>query len=173
MTAESALIVPVPEAEAVVGAWRDRFDPSAPTGIPAHVTILYPFLPPSRLDPEVLDELRDIFGSSPAFDGAVTSFAQFPGVLYLEPEPPELFVRLTAAVATRWPETPPYEGAFAEVIPHLTVARTDDRDSLEVIRASVGPQLPIDIRVREIWLLTSDGERWQRRYRFSLGEPIR
>ncbi|HEX9447459.1 MAG TPA: hypothetical protein VF920_05740 [Dongiaceae bacterium] len=40
--AQSAL---VPEAEALVGALRARFDPSASQCVPAHVTLLYPFLP--------------------------------------------------------------------------------------------------------------------------------
>lgn len=169
MTAQSALIIPVPEAEAAVGHWRERFDPSAPAGIPAHVTILYPFLTPSRLDSAVLEELRSLFASSPSFQASVTGFAQFAGVLYLTPEPPGPFVRLTAAVATRWPETPPYEGAFTGIIPHLTVARTDDPGVWDTIRAAIEPRLPIESRVWEVWLLTSDGARWHRRYRFALG----
>jgi hypothetical protein len=41
--AESAFAVSVPEAERYVGALRDRFDPTAKLGAPAHITLLYPF----------------------------------------------------------------------------------------------------------------------------------
>lgn len=40
---ESALVVLVPEAEALVKSFRDRHDPSAAAGVPAHITLLYPF----------------------------------------------------------------------------------------------------------------------------------
>jgi len=52
---ESALIVPVPEAEPVVGEFRASLDRCAGWGVPAHVTVIYPFRAPDRLD---ADELR-------------------------------------------------------------------------------------------------------------------
>jgi hypothetical protein len=47
---QSALIVEVPEAESAVAGLRAHLDASAPLGIPAHFTVLYPFMPPSRVD---------------------------------------------------------------------------------------------------------------------------
>ena len=47
----SAVVVEVPEAEPLVGAWRLRFDPVAALGMPAHVTLLYPFVAPSASAP--------------------------------------------------------------------------------------------------------------------------
>jgi hypothetical protein len=41
--ATTALVILVPEAEALVKAFRERYDPSAAEGMPAHVTVLYPF----------------------------------------------------------------------------------------------------------------------------------
>jgi len=41
---QTALIAPVPEAEACVGAWQARFDRSAALGVPAHITVLHPFI---------------------------------------------------------------------------------------------------------------------------------
>jgi hypothetical protein len=42
---ESALVILVPEAEAVVGRLRQRYDLSAAVGMPTHITLNYPFLP--------------------------------------------------------------------------------------------------------------------------------
>jgi hypothetical protein len=40
---ESALVVLVPEAEAATKPFRDQYDPAAAAGVPAHITLLYPF----------------------------------------------------------------------------------------------------------------------------------
>ncbi|WP_285683584.1 hypothetical protein [Actinoplanes sp. NBRC 103695] len=49
MALETALIIPVPAAEPVLGAHRSRLDRAASWGVPAHVTVLYPFLPLSSI----------------------------------------------------------------------------------------------------------------------------
>src|SRR5712675_2883024 len=56
--AESALIVRVPAAEPHVSGLRARFDPAAALGVPAHVTVLYPFVPPDRITAAVLARVR-------------------------------------------------------------------------------------------------------------------
>src|SRR5690242_3716091 len=65
---ESALIVAVPEAEPAVAALRTAYDPAASWGVPAHVTVLYPFLPPDRLDAVVRAAVREAVAAVPAFD---------------------------------------------------------------------------------------------------------
>src|ERR1700761_7063123 len=47
---QSALLIRVPAAEPAVGAHRARLDASARDGVPAHLTVLYPFLPPAQID---------------------------------------------------------------------------------------------------------------------------
>jgi hypothetical protein len=44
------VIVPLLAVEAVVGDLRARFDRSAGWGVPAHVTLLYQFRDPDRID---------------------------------------------------------------------------------------------------------------------------
>ena len=39
----SALLVAIPSAEPAVARHRDRFDSSAPRGVPAHITVLFPW----------------------------------------------------------------------------------------------------------------------------------
>ena len=64
---QTAIIVPVGAAEPIVGRWRTRFDPAAAAGVPAHVTIIYPFLPGHDIDDNVVRE----FGTTEAQLGAV------------------------------------------------------------------------------------------------------
>ncbi|MER6514958.1 2'-5' RNA ligase family protein [Nonomuraea sp. NPDC001636] len=98
---------------------RSRLDAAAADGVPAHVTILYPFLDRDRLDEVALGRL---IAAHAAFDVRFAGCGRFPGVLYLAPGPERPFRELTEAVAARWPEAPPYEGRFASIVPHLTVA---------------------------------------------------
>src|SRR5512139_2513322 len=125
MEIESALIIAVPEAELLVKEWRERFDWSAAQGVPAHITILYPFIPPHEITPAVVAELRGFFAQFAAFEFALPEFRRFPEVLYLAPSPAEPFKALTRAVVERYPDYPPYGGGFPEVIPHLTIADVD------------------------------------------------
>jgi 2'-5' RNA ligase len=163
MPRRTALIVPVPEAEPAVGEIRLAHDPSAARGAPAHITILFPFLPPEQIDE---DALRDLCSRFPAFDFVLDRVGQFEdGAVWLHPEPTWRFADLTAAVWQRWPQCPPYEGAFDEVIPHLTVSVTP-----------LDPQvtLPIAARAREVVLLEErepDGT-WLTRSRFELGQGV-
>lgn len=168
---ESALIVPVLEAEPVVRDHRDRFDPAAPAGIPAHITVLYPFLPPETITQSEVDELGEIFAGVTPFSFRLTGTAQFPGVVYLIPEPAEPFIRLTAAIATRWPEAPPYQGTYDQVIPHLTLAHTDSPSTATRLREEVEPVLPIQCRGHEAWLLTSNDGRWSLGRAFPFASP--
>jgi 2'-5' RNA ligase superfamily len=64
---ESALLLPVPAAEAAAREHRARLDASARDGVPAHVTVLSPFLPPGEIGPKVLAELSRIFARVPRF----------------------------------------------------------------------------------------------------------
>ena len=54
----TAVLVLVPAAEPVVGALRDALDPSAPQGVPAHVTVLFPFVPARAVDDGTVATLR-------------------------------------------------------------------------------------------------------------------
>src|SRR5689334_4891443 len=64
---QSALIIAVAEAEPAVAAHRERLDRAASWGVPAHITVCYPFLPPAQIDGHVLAGLRQAAAAVPAF----------------------------------------------------------------------------------------------------------
>jgi 2'-5' RNA ligase superfamily len=130
----TALIVPVREASDYC---------SGEPGVPAHVTVLFPFLDGAAVDEQAVHDLLSRF---PAFDFELDRVERFDnGIPWLHPSPSTPFVDLTAAVFERWPDHPPYEGAFDEVIPHVTITRED-------------VQLPIRCRATEVWLIEEQGE---------------
>ncbi|MEK6333999.1 MAG: 2'-5' RNA ligase family protein [Acidobacteriota bacterium] len=173
MTFESALVVLVPEAEFLVAAFRNQYDPTAALGVPAHVTVLYPFKPPPELTADVIQILQGLFSRFPGFRTSLAELGRFPGVLYLAPEPVEIFHRLIRLVTERFPETPPYGGQFAEVIPHLTVAQVSDSEQLEKIATDFAKQatecLPIQASINQIALLDNESGLWRIRQEFLLG----
>lgn len=167
---QTGLVVSIPEAEPAVRGWRERLDPSARAGVPAHVTALFPFLEESRLDPSVHAALEDVLGSHPAFDLRFEKSGRLPDVLYLVPEPATPLIRLTEAIAARWPEAPPYGGRFAEIVPHLTIAQGQDEEVLEEIEADLAGRLPFTSRISSVELMVHDGTNWQARASFALGD---
>jgi len=170
---ESALVVLAPAAEALVKPFRDRWDPAAAAGVPAHVTVLYPFHPPAALAPAIAARLARLFAQHAPFDYQLTELRRFPSVLYLAPEPAAPFRALTAAVAGAFPEYPPYGGQFDNVIPHLTVAEQHDADQLAAIehdvRAACGHRLPLRLRAEAVVLLDNERGAWRVRATFALG----
>ncbi|MFB6820435.1 2'-5' RNA ligase family protein [Streptomyces virginiae] len=146
------------------------FDPSAQAGVPAHVTVLFPFLEESRTDELVHLALADVLSRHQAFDLRFERCGRLPEVLYLAPEPDTPLRRLTEAIADRWPEAPPYGGRFAEIVPHLTIAQGQEDADVEEIEADLAGRLPFTSHVASVELMVHDGVKWQERASFALGE---
>lgn len=145
---ESAVLVPLPEAEGAVGRFRAELDRSAAWGVPAHVTVLYPFRMPDGIDDQVLAALVAAVAAVPAFEVTLTRTAWFrDDVLWLAPEPDQPFRDLTSAVHRRFPDCPPYRGAYPELVPHLTVGHDAPVDVLRSAATAITPHLPIRARV--------------------------
>lgn len=160
----SAVVVPVPDAEPIVAGWRRLFDSAAAQGMPAHITALYPFLPPTRLTDGVLAQLHEICATVPVIEVEFKSTSRFPNHLYLEPEPPDKLVALTQAITAAWPETPPYGGAFDEIVPHVTVAQEGQAASeqqLREIEADLLSRLPIRTRLTHAFVYLHESGRWR------------
>jgi 2'-5' RNA ligase len=168
----SAIIVPVPEAAAIVDGWREQTSSDKPsTGVPAHITLVFPFVPVDRLDDEVVRAVAEIAIATAAFDFVLRRADRLPTTLYLAPEPAEPFIQLVGAIVERFPEFPPYEGVFATIVPHLTVAHGAD-SLLNDAERDVGRFLPIRATARELMLIAQlepDSGRWEQHARFTLG----
>lgn len=169
---ESALIVAVPETEPAVGAYRTRLDRAAGWGVPAHVTVLYPFMPPQQITAEVVDDLAALFASLSRFE---TDFAEVrwfgEDVVYLAPTPDQPFRNLTAAVWQRFPQFPPYSGAHEDIVPHLTIGHDHPHQTLLDAAAAVTAALPIRASIHNVQLISGALEQnsWKTIHEFPLG----
>lgn len=157
--AQTALLVPVPRIGPLIEPWRRRHDPSATSGIPPHVNVLFPFLAPDELTADDVEALRTLVADRPAFHVDLATVGMFDAdVLHVRPEPDAPFRDLTAAVHARFPQAPPYEGRHAEIIPHVTVGHHIPEAWARHAARSLMLALPLRIRVDvvQLWVRTPD-----------------
>ncbi len=161
---QSAILVPLPEADSIVGRWRFEHDPVAAAGVPAHVTLVVPWLPPDEITAADLAELDEELSQVKAFDFELSHVDWFGRrVLWVAPTPSGPFLDMTNRLAERF-GTPPWDDEFDEVIPHLTVAHASDGVELVPIAADLAGRLPLRCRAEEVWVMVGDGTRWERRH---------
>jgi 2'-5' RNA ligase len=168
------LVVLVPEAEAVAKPFRDRYDPSAAAGMPAHITLLYPFKAPDEIDDITLGKLRSCFASFKPIQFSLSTLQRFPiAALYLAPEPDEPFRQLTLSIWKLFPEAPPYGGKWPNIVPHLSVAQLESEQQLAAIAEDIAQafqgKLPVSAIASEVALMHNRSGRWGVREMFSLG----
>jgi hypothetical protein len=151
----SALLVAVTEAEPAVGEHRATLDSSARDGVPAHLTVLYPFMPPASIDGAVLASLRQLFAGLAPFDVTFDRVNWFDeDVVWLAPRDDAPFRTLTGAAFAGFPGCPPYGGSYADVIPHLTIGDKGDLADRRAAAQAVSRHLPVGARVTEVTLMT-------------------
>ncbi len=173
----SALVVVARDAEFVLREARARYQrETVERGIPAHITVLFPFVPEPELDDRTLSGLRDLYAPMSSFAYSLTSVESFPDAAWLAPEPVEPFLELVVRTRAAFPDRPPYGDPAHVPVPHCTVGTDDDPSRVaamvEDLRARLAPRLPIPCRAVEMTLV---GERpdgaWVTRAAFPFGGP--
>lgn len=174
-TAASGLIIESQAAEAAVAPLRLRYDEFAPAGIPAHLTVLFPFIPSPLLTEAHLLEVGRIAAGFDAFDYSFQTTGWFgEHVVWLAPADPSPFLALIEAITNAFPDYQPYEGQHAEVIPHLTLGHARPLDELRHAEREAATSLPITDRATAITLMTERLDtpgQWTRSASFPLRDP--
>ena len=102
---ETTLAILVPEAEGLVRSFRDRYDPAAEAGMPAHITLLYPFKSPNEIDRLVLDTLRNCLSRFQPFKFSLMTINLFPGETFIWSLSRKIRSELTLGIWGCYPET--------------------------------------------------------------------
>ncbi|MFD2418713.1 2'-5' RNA ligase family protein [Amycolatopsis pigmentata] len=157
----SAIIVPVPETDHLV-AWHRRALSSRPTAsVPAHVTVLYPFVPPCEIDDGTITGIEAALSGFRPFECAFSQVKWFDDeVVWLEPKPDDHFRALTQAMWKRFPAHPPYAGEHPDTVPHLTVidSRIGDPEGKRRAAADLAAVLPVHAWIDRVRLVAGDDE---------------
>ena len=175
MDVEAALIVPCPAADAIVGDQRQHLDRAGQVGVPAHLTVVYPF----KADLVTGDhrKLKELFLSFQRFAVSGERTGWFDDkVVFIEPVDPTPVIALTEAVEAAFPDYPIYGGAFHEVVPHLTIGHDQSPSVLRAAERAVLDRLPFSQEVDhvELWsgpaLATAPAGSWRRQCDYYLGD---
>lgn len=147
----------VPDAEPLVGAYRDELDPTARRGLGAHLTLVYPFVEPRGVTDATVSALRAAVAEVAAFEctfGALRWFGR--RVLWLAPDPVPPFTEIAGRVRAAFPELPAEE---RELVPHLTVGlrRAAPEASLRAAADAIAPRLPLRVRVDRVQMMVRTG----------------
>ena len=167
----TAFVVRVPSAEGVVAELRNRFDSTVQVGVPAHISVLVPFMDPARVTSAVLAAAQEALSDVSSFGFTLRRVGRFPATAYLAPEPPAPFVAMTASLVRRFPQFPPYGGEHAGVIPHLTVAHGDAENATAAageLEEKVRSSGPIEARCTSVVLLENSSGQWKEMHVFKL-----
>ncbi|MFN3524041.1 MAG: 2'-5' RNA ligase family protein [Phenylobacterium sp.] len=119
---ETGLVLALPGLDPALRRWR-KHDPAARAGMPAHVTLIYPFMDSRAVDEIARARMRGALTPFGPIELRFERLGGFPGGVWLEPAEPGPIVRLIEALAAAFPDHPPYGGAYETVIPHLTIAQ--------------------------------------------------
>jgi 2'-5' RNA ligase superfamily len=150
------LMLVLPDIDALVGRWRERHDPYAAAGVPAHTTVRSPFVPPERWrDVALLDALRPLV----PVDVTLARIEDRPGALVVVIEPDSVLRELTAMVSAALPELPPHKDGRLDLAYHVTAVRTADRVVRAEAALALEGQLPLRVTGTELWAgaQTADG----------------
>jgi lincosamide nucleotidyltransferase A/C/D/E len=164
----SAVVVLVPEADEILNAVGGV----VPGGMPAHITIIDPFVSPRQMGARHRDRLRAIAAASDPVKIELAELDHHELVTFLTIAPEEPFRSLTTAVLRTWPDHPPYNDGKLDVPPQLTLGV----DVLpEEIAASAEPFLPLQCEIDRLVLMVRGlSGQWRIDAEYALGgEPGR
>jgi hypothetical protein len=153
---ETSLIAPVPEAQLLVGRWRDQLDPWADQGIPAHITVAAPFVPFARINEAVLQRLRILAAGRARPLVVFDRVAHLPGAVALLPANDRELTALTSGLTAAWPDVQATLRTGSQRPYHLTAACSDDERIFEKIADALQPLLPITARLNRLHLVAHE-----------------
>jgi hypothetical protein len=152
---DTSLIALFPEADPLVGHWRERFDPWAAHGIGAHITIASPFLPDDQVDPTAVARLATILARH-SIVVTLATINLLRGATALHPSADDALTALTDDIVTAWPEIAPRLRTGHSRPYHLTVACSDDPAVLSEVTSDLTSALPIRLRASRVDLIAHD-----------------
>ncbi|SDJ99377.1 2'-5' RNA ligase superfamily protein [Actinopolyspora mzabensis] len=163
----TGLVVPVPAADEALAPLVERYPQAVRDGVPAHLSVLYPFLAAEELDTGVVTTLRTLFDRQPPLRVVLERCRRQGGFVYLAPEPVDALRELTDGVRRYWPHLVPYEGRY-DMEPHVTVAMGAEEETAVALRREAAESVPLTVELGEAWLVVLR-QRWQLHERFVFG----
>lgn len=172
---ETGLIIPVPAFESFILRHRTLNGAVSPAGVPAHLTLLYPFLPPDGCE-EAHAEVAAFFADVEPFEFELTEVGWFDDrVVFVAPNDPAPFVALTERLVGHWTQCVPYGGRHGGAhVPHLTLGIEGTPEEMAGLAEAAAQLLPMTCVADQAWLMigTPRPARWDVSDRFTFGRRL-
>jgi 2'-5' RNA ligase len=149
---------------------RRRSVGDASSGLPAHLTMLYPFVDPGRLRADVRRRLAAMAAMTPSFEYQLAGPASWPNATYVAVDPTAPFVALQGRLAEAFPAFPIYgtDPGF-EFVPHVTIAEGPPAGDPAILDDPAWRSLPRTGRVASIEVIARlPGAPWRTIWRLPL-----
>jgi 2'-5' RNA ligase len=144
----TAVLVAVPPLDPLLAAEASR------AGVPAHLTILYPFADAADLTPGIVERCRQLCAATAPVTVTFEDAVVWPEIVATVPSPAAPLAALTRAFTSAFPEYPPYGGRFgADPQPHVTLAVSPDA-------TLVAPFAPVRAQLRGAVLVELTESGW-------------
>lgn len=150
---------------------RRRGVGDALAGLPAHLTMLYPFVEPGRLRADVRQILAAVAARTPPFEYRLTGAATWPDAIYAAVDPVARFIALQGMLAEAFPAFPIYgtDPGF-EFVPHVTIAEGPSTGNAALLDDPAWQSLPRTGRVASIEVIARPPYApWRTIWRLPLG----
>jgi len=152
------LIIPPQNVQTFAYPLRELYDSEWFIRVPAHITLLYPFVLTDQIDAAVT-RLTPICSSFPPFDLILDHYGRFEDTLFLEPSNSEKLRELHQRLTNAFPDYPVYQGEHGQVLhPHVTLARFDDPKQAEAIEIPPAPCFNFEVKQLHIYLGSQDNQ---------------
>ena len=138
-------------------------------GLPAHLTLLSPFVPAGQLDAALRTKLAAIIGRHLAFDYHLIGPKASSDTIYAGLDSERPFLDLQRDLAAAFPDYPIYGGHDAEVIPHVTVSGREAVFDKRILADFAWHALPTRRRAHAVEVIARGRlGRWATFWRFRL-----
>lgn len=154
MNLETALlIVPPRDVQVFSFPLREQYDNEAfNKNVPAHLTLLYPFVPPEIVE-EAIAKLERLCKDFEPVTVTLDRYGSFKDAIFLEPSDPEPVIILQRYLAAAFPEYPIYGGEHGpDLHPHLTLARLENPDQAGEIALPPTPSFTFTVDKIHLYL---------------------
>jgi 2'-5' RNA ligase len=140
-------------------------------GVPAHLTMLYPFVEADGLDRRVRRTIEAVARRHRPFPYRLARIERWPDTIYVAVDPEEPFVRLQADLASAFPEQPIHgQESDLEFVPHISISeakRPDLSPVRRILAARPGP--PTERATALEVIATAPNGAWRTLWRIRLG----
>jgi 2'-5' RNA ligase len=138
--------------------------------VPAHLTLLYPFVEPPELAKAVRKAIEDVASHHAPFEYELSGMAVWPDTIYAAVAPTHPFIDLQHDLQAAFPAYPIYgRDATFRFVPHVTIAEGDAVADASVWSDPAWRTLPRPGRAAALEVIaTGDDGRWRLVWRIPL-----